>query len=67
MQNNHNTDTHVAEEELAEVLIAISVVSNRLAKKLTRLSGQCQSMEGGNPNEQNERIVSCRCRAAQMW
>ena len=39
------------DEELADVLIAISVVSKRLARKLTALSRQ---KEGGKPDEQNE-------------
>jgi hypothetical protein len=39
------------DEELADVLIAISVVSKRLARKLTALSGQ---EEGGKPDEQDE-------------
>ena len=45
-QYNSNID-----EELADVLIAISVVSKRLARKLTALSRQ---KEGGKPDEQNE-------------
>ena len=46
---------HVSDEELIGVLTAISVVSKRLAKKLSMLAGQSQSMEGGKPDEQNER------------
>lgn len=43
------------EEELADVLTAISVVSKRLARKLTMLSRQNeQKAEGGKPDEQNE-------------
>lgn len=37
------------DEELADVLIAISVISKRLARKLTEQAQQEQSnMEGGN-------------------
>jgi len=43
------------DEELADVLTAISVVSKRLARKLTMLSRQDeQTSEGGNSNEQDE-------------
>lgn len=45
----------VSDEELIGVLTAISVVSKRLAKKLSMLAGQGQSMEGGKSDEQNER------------
>ena len=43
------------EEELAGVLMAISVVSKRLAKKLSRLSRQGETTgEGGKPDVQDE-------------
>lgn len=43
------------DEELADVLTAISVVSKRLARKLTMLSQQNeQKAEGGKSDEQNE-------------
>ena len=43
------------DEELADVLTAISVVSKRLARKLTMLSRQDERMaEGGNSDEQDE-------------
>lgn len=45
------------EEELAEVLTAISVVSKRLARKLTQLDSEGQDdseKEGGNPNGKDE-------------
>ena len=45
----------VSNEELIGVLTAISVVSKRLAKKLSVLAGQSQSKEGGKADEQNER------------
>ena len=43
-----------ADEEVIDVLIAISQVSARLARKLTILAAQRQSEEGGKRNEQNE-------------
>jgi hypothetical protein len=49
-KENRNTRS---DQELIEVLMAISVVSKRLAKKLTLI--QSQSMEGGKQDEQNER------------
>lgn len=43
------------DEELSDVLMAISVVSRRLARKLAMLSRQGkQNKEGGQPNEQDE-------------
>lgn len=43
------------DEELAGVLTAISVVSKRLAKKLTALRQQAENAEeGGKANEQDE-------------
>ena len=53
------TDTEIRDremdEELADVLTAISVVSKRLARKLTMLSWQDRKRaEGGNSDEQNE-------------
>lgn len=44
-----------ADEELIEVLTAISAVSKRLARKLTILADQSQHMEGGKADEQNGR------------
>jgi hypothetical protein len=43
------------DEELAGILTAISIVSKRLAKKLSRLSKRGEPTdEGGKPNEQDE-------------
>ena len=43
------------DEELADVLIAISVVSKRLARKLTVLKWEDERMaEGGKTDEQDE-------------
>lgn len=58
MQNQANqTDSQSRDpemdEELADVLTAISVVSKRLAKKLTTLSQQ-EKEKGGEPDGQNE-------------
>lgn len=58
MQNQANqTDTQSRDpemdEELADVLTAISVVSKRLANKLTTLSQQ-EKEKGGKTDGQNE-------------
>ena len=50
-----DTRDRVSDEELIGVLTAISVVSKRLAGKLSMLAGQSQSKEGGKADEQNER------------
>jgi hypothetical protein len=59
-QSNH-TDTvgrdPEKDEELADVLSAISVVSKRLAMKLTMLSLQ-EKEKGGKSDGQNERTLS---------
>jgi len=55
LQERKDTRTQVADEELIEVLTAISVVSKRLARKLALLAGQSKFMEGGKIDEQNER------------
>jgi hypothetical protein len=60
-----NTRTIAADEELIEVLTAISVVSKRLARKLTALANQSQHMEGGKADEQNERYGCNYRRTAQ--
>jgi hypothetical protein len=50
-----NYRDHEEDEELAGVLMAISIVSKRLAKKLSRLSKQGEpTEEGGKPDEQDE-------------
>jgi len=58
-----------ADKELIEVLTAISVVSKRLARKLTVLANQSQHMEGGKADERYgrygcnyRRTAECRCR-----
>jgi hypothetical protein len=55
--NSKDTDLRDQEldEELAGVLTAISVVSKRLAKKLTQLSRQhATNEEGGKSDDQDE-------------
>ena len=59
-----DTHDHVSDEELIGVLNAISVVSKRLAKKLSVLAGQSQSKEGGKADEQNERTGRRNCETA---
>jgi hypothetical protein len=60
-----DTRTHAVDGELIEVLTAISVVSKRLARKLTILADQSQHMEGGEADEQNERNGCVYRRTAQ--
>ena len=65
IQDRKDTRTQAADEELVEVLTAISVVSMRLARKLTMLAGQCKTTEGGKSDEQNERNGCDHRRTAQ--
>ncbi len=53
------------DDELVDVLTAISVVAMRLARKLTLLAGQSQSKEGEKSDEQNERHRHDHRRTAQ--
>ena len=49
-ENSATTKDRQLDEELADVLIAISVIAKRLAKKL-----QTATQEGGTPDGENER------------
>ena len=60
-QKKHGAST---DQELIDVLTAISVVSRRLAMKLALM--QSQSTEGGKKDEQNERYGCDNRRAAQF-
>jgi hypothetical protein len=54
-QTDTNCRDRETDEELAEVLLAISVVSKRLARKLSILSRQNrEKTEGGNSDEEDE-------------
>lgn len=47
------------DRELSDVLIAISVVSRRIADRLSVVSGgEKVNMEGGSPNGKSKRIVN---------
>ena len=49
------------DRELSDVLIAISVVSRRIADRLSAVSGgEKVNMEGGSPNGKSKRIVHAR-------
>lgn len=49
------------DRELSDVLIAISVVSKRIADRLSAVSsGEKLNMEGGNPDGKGKRIVHAR-------
>lgn len=60
--NSNQLDT-----ELIDTLVAISVVSKRLAEKLNILSRQEKAREGGNPNGKGQRIITAYRRTEQMW
>ena len=65
IQERKDTRTQAADEELVEVLTAISVVSMRLARKLALLAGQSKSKEGEKTDGQNEKFVYDYRRVAQ--
>ena len=49
-------DSNQLDTELIDTLVAISVVSKRLAEKLNMLSKQEKAGEGGNPNGKNRKL-----------
>jgi hypothetical protein len=54
-QTDTDSRDHETDEELADILTAISVVSKRLARKLTMLSQLAkEKTEGGKSDEQDE-------------
>lgn len=53
--------------ELIDTLVAISVVSKRLAEKLNALSKQEKAREGGSPNGKGQRIISAYRRTETLW
>ena len=56
------------DRELSDVLIAISVVSKRIADRIDAVStGQKLNMEGGRPNGKDERVVYAHRGTSQMW
>ena len=48
------------DRELSDVLIAISVVSRRIADRISAVSGGERITEGGSPNGKSKRIVHAR-------
>ena len=57
-----NTAKHypgtTADEDIIEVLTAISVVSKRLARNIAAVHQQSQSTEGGKQNEQRSKGIA---------
>ena len=51
-------DSNQLDTELIDTLVAISVVSKRLAEKLNMLSKQEKAGEGGKPNGKGKRIIT---------
>lgn len=60
-------DSNQLNTDLIDTLVAISVVSKRLAEKLNILSRQEKTREGGNPNGKGQRIITAYRRTEQMW
>ncbi|MEG1502510.1 MAG: hypothetical protein RR370_03875 [Synergistaceae bacterium] len=48
------------DRELSDVLIAISVVSRRIADRITVVSGGEKNMEGGTLDGESKRIIDAR-------
>ena len=53
-------NSQVLDRELSDVLIAISVVSKRIADRITAVSSEKVNVEGGSLNGKSERIVHAR-------
>lgn len=60
-------DSNQLDTELIDTLVAISVVSKRLAEKLNTLSKQGKVREGGNPNGKGQRIITAYRRTEALW
>lgn len=60
-------DSNQLDTKLIDTLVAISVVSKRLAEKLNTLSKQEKAEEGGKPNGKGQRIITAYRRTEQMW
>ncbi|VUZ27004.1 Uncharacterised protein [Acetobacterium wieringae] len=57
------TKANISQEldrELSDVLIAISVVSRRIADRISKVRGDEKTGEGGNQNGQSKRIIHAR-------
>jgi hypothetical protein len=63
---NDKRQMNDTDEELIDTLLAISVVSKRLARNLSILTAQSKPTEGGKADEQNERDVRDNRRTAQV-
>ena len=48
------------DRELSDVLIAISVVSKRIADRISAVSGEEKIVEGGSSNGKSKQIVHAR-------
>lgn len=60
-------ESNQLDTELIDTLIAVSVVSKRLAEKLNTLSKQEKVREGGNPNGKGQRITTAYRRTETLW
>lgn len=63
MTNRCEAGTNSGQEldrELSDVLIAISVVSRRIADRLSAVSSGEKNMKGGSPDGKGKRIVHAR-------
>ena len=54
------------DRELIDILMAISIVSRRLAAKLDKMSGMSPLKKGGYLRGQNGRIICTRQRTAAL-
>ena len=61
---NDKRQMNDTDEELIDTLLAISVVSKRLARNLSILAAQSKPTEGGKADEQNERTGRRNCGTA---
>lgn len=62
MQSNTKTTRKETRDEMIGMLTAISIVSKRLATRLSDMGESCGGKEnGGEVNEQNQATAGCRC------
>ena len=57
----NNCSSQELNRELSDVLIAISIVSKRIADRISAVGGKEKlNMEGGSPNGKDKRIIHAR-------
>ncbi len=60
VQKRHKCNNRSENEELADVLTAISIVSRRLARKIAHIDCQTKKKEGGTHDDTRQGKYACK-------